>query len=187
MRSKLHNLKASQGASRSLGTATTPGRNSVPGALRSGTSNVPSLREGARLLAVSRLKAASEAAGRLTGKQDSEALHDFRVNLRRLRVCLRSYRGVLGGAMPLRAVKRAKKIARLTAVARDAEVFSRWIESWEKFIKPDEKPGVEAFRCWLPWRAGPPRNLINVSRKLKQLKTTRQYIKPGSPARNCAI
>ena len=48
--------------------------------------------EGARLLALSFLDQAAQARPRLADPADTEALHDFRVGLRRLRSCLRAYR-----------------------------------------------------------------------------------------------
>ncbi|HEY9420766.1 MAG TPA: CHAD domain-containing protein, partial [Thermoanaerobaculia bacterium] len=56
--------------------------------------------EGARLLALSFLDQARAARPRLADPSDSEALHDFRVALRRLRSCLRAYRSFLDESVP---------------------------------------------------------------------------------------
>ncbi|MBI5208609.1 MAG: CHAD domain-containing protein [Elusimicrobia bacterium] len=83
---------------------------------------------------------------RLDGGADPEALHDFRVGLRRLRVCLRFYRAALAGLAPGKAARRTRKIAESTGEARDTEVFEEWLGLLEKSLKPAHKPGVEAFR-----------------------------------------
>ncbi|HYU36006.1 MAG TPA: CHAD domain-containing protein, partial [Thermoanaerobaculia bacterium] len=54
--------------------------------------------EGAHLLALTLLDQAAAAFPRLEDPADSEALHDFRVALRRLRSCLRAYRSCLNAS-----------------------------------------------------------------------------------------
>ena len=70
--------------------------------------------EGARLIALSYLDKATEALHRLKEAEDKEALHDFRVALRRLRSCLRAYRGLLQDSVPKKLAKRLRRLARAT-------------------------------------------------------------------------
>lgn len=102
--------------------------------------------QGARLLTLHRLDAVLDASRRLGDGADPEALHDFRVGLRRLRVCLRFYRDALAGLAPGKAARRTRQIAESTGEARDTEVFEGWLGLLEKALKPAHKPGVDAFR-----------------------------------------
>ncbi|MBI4575231.1 MAG: CHAD domain-containing protein [Planctomycetes bacterium] len=102
-------------------------------------------RQGSALLALYRLDAVMAACARLE-RGEGEALHDFRVALRRLRVVLRVYRDVLGGKAVRKAGRRARRVARATASARDAEVSRRWLESWERRLRSEHQGGIEALR-----------------------------------------
>jgi CHAD domain-containing protein len=83
--------------------------------------------EGARLLALSFLDQAAAARPRLNDPADSEALHDFRVGLRRLRSCLRSYREYLEDGIPRKLANRLRRLASSTGPGRDAEVQIAWL------------------------------------------------------------
>jgi CHAD domain-containing protein len=82
---------------------------------------------GARVLALGRLADAEEAAARLGDPGDAEALHDFRVAVRRLRSTLRLLKPALEGALTEKQVRRLAKVARRTGPARDAEVLVAWL------------------------------------------------------------
>jgi CHAD domain-containing protein len=83
--------------------------------------------EGARRLALAFLDQAAAARPRLDNPADSEALHDFRVGLRRLRSCLRSYRAYLDDALPKRLARRLRDLAAATGMGRDTEVQIEWL------------------------------------------------------------
>ena len=83
--------------------------------------------EGARLLALSFLDQAAAARPRLADPDDAEALHDFRVALRRLRSSLRAYDGSLAGSVPRKLARRLKRLAQATGEGRDAEVAIEWL------------------------------------------------------------
>jgi len=85
--------------------------------------------EGARVVALALCAAAEEAAGKLG--EHGEALHDFRVAVRRLRSALRAFRGILRGAVPRNEERRLRDLARSTGPARDAEVLLAWLRSLE--------------------------------------------------------
>jgi CHAD domain-containing protein len=100
--------------------------------------------EGARLLARSYLDAAAEARPRLDDRDDKEALHDFRVALRRLRSCLRAYRGELAGSLDDKLAKRLARLARATGPARDAEVQLEWLrESAQQGLAAAHRAGLK--------------------------------------------
>jgi len=85
--------------------------------------------EAAAALARRWLDKAGKAARQVKRGRGAEALHDLRTSLRRLRVVLGAYRDCLGpaGARPLRA--RLRKLSRATSPARDAQVWSAWLEA----------------------------------------------------------
>jgi CHAD domain-containing protein len=72
------------------------------------------------------LRAAARARARLKHPEDREALHDFRVALRRLRSLLRAYRPY-AEIVPRRPRKRLRRITQATNPARDAEVQLAWL------------------------------------------------------------
>ena len=85
---------------------------------------------GARHVALAHLKDAAAAFHRLSTKhrdQDPEALHDFRVALRRLRSCLRAYRPELRTSVSKRSYARLRRLARNTRKSRDLEVHLAWV------------------------------------------------------------
>lgn len=83
-------------------------------------------------LARRHLDAATEAAERLAEAADPEALHDFRVALRRLRSVLRAYRSCLR-KLPKKLRRELKRVARATSAGRDAEVFLEWLNAQSSF------------------------------------------------------
>jgi CHAD domain-containing protein len=85
--------------------------------------------EGARRLAALRLRALERARPRLDDPADAEALHDFRVALRRLRSVLRAYRSVLGDTVGAKPQRLLTQLARATGACRDGEVRLEWLES----------------------------------------------------------
>lgn len=83
--------------------------------------------EGVRLLALGFLGQATDAAPRLADEEDGEALHDFRVGLRRLRSALRSYREILADSVPRKLARRLRRLAAATGQGRDTEVQIEWL------------------------------------------------------------
>ncbi len=77
------------------------------------------------------------ALRRLLAGKDDEALHDFRVGIRRLRSTLRAYRDYL--IMPRserEALAELKAIARATNGARDGEITLIWLKTNKSALKP---------------------------------------------------
>jgi CHAD domain-containing protein len=99
--------------------------------------------ESARVLALALLADATDAAVRLDDRSDEEALHDFRVALRRLRSTLRAWRPALGDALRKKDEPRLRRITRDTNEARDAEVLLRWVASLRDGFLESHRPAAE--------------------------------------------
>lgn len=97
--------------------------------------------EGTRLIALGYLDQATEALSRLKDAEDKEALHDFRVALRRLRSCLRAYRGPLQSSVPKKLAKSLKRLAGATGPGRDAEVQLEWLRGRRSHLGPHQRQG----------------------------------------------
>ncbi len=101
-----------------------------------------SAQEGARRIALLRLDQVAGAAERLSDRSDEEALHDFRVAVRRLRSCLRAYDELFTQSVRPKLRRRLKEIASLTGPARDAEVQLAWVTKLGAEIGPHDHAGV---------------------------------------------
>jgi len=99
------------------------------------------VRETARLLALGWLAEADAALTRLPNSEDTEALHDFRVSLRRFRSTVRAYQAYLKGSAPKKARRRMGALASSTNPGRDAEVQIAWLESQRDRLTPAELAG----------------------------------------------
>lgn len=82
---------------------------------------------GARRLTLHHLKRAEAAVERLGDTDDTEALHDLRVELRHVRTYLRTYRKLFSGAVAPKSLEALRDFAHLTNPARDAEVHTAWL------------------------------------------------------------
>jgi CHAD domain-containing protein/CYTH domain-containing protein len=102
--------------------------------------------EGAVRIARFYLDRAGQSAVRLRKKDDDQALHDFRVSLRRLRSNLQVYAPYLATAVSPRQRKRIRNLASSTGGGRDAEVQLAWLEAHQLDVSIDEAPGVELLR-----------------------------------------
>lgn len=94
-------------------------------------------------LATRYLKDAAAACKRLADPADAEALHDFRVALRRLRSLLQAYRPWLGDALPRKLRRKIGRLATRTGPARDAEVQLAWLREAQGSAGEAERPGVQ--------------------------------------------
>ncbi|MGD8824989.1 MAG: CHAD domain-containing protein [Myxococcales bacterium] len=98
--------------------------------------------EAARRLALKALHAARAAERRLDDRADPEALHDFRVAVRRLRSVLRAYRAQLQDAVGKKDRKRLRSIQRATGGGREAEVALEWLTKQQGDLAPEHLAGV---------------------------------------------
>ncbi|MDH3496760.1 MAG: CHAD domain-containing protein [Gemmatimonadota bacterium] len=85
---------------------------------------------------------AAAALRRVKGGKDPEALHDFRVAIRRLRSLLRAYRPWLGRAAGKKVRRRLRDLGRATNAARDAEVQIVWLEAQRQHLARRERAGL---------------------------------------------
>jgi CHAD domain-containing protein/CYTH domain-containing protein len=98
-------------------------------------------RRAVRLVALSNLQQAESAFARLSTNADKEALHDFRVALRRLRTHVRNYRPWLRESVERKHERRLRRIARASNPSRDLEVLIEQLS--ELVVKTDlERAGV---------------------------------------------
>ena len=107
--------------------------------------------EGARAVVRLLLEQARARTARLADPDDAEALHDFRVSVRRLRSTLRAWRGELGDAVRDKDLRRLGRAARATGEARDAEVLRGWVERLHSDLPPAHRPAA----AWLRERLHP--------------------------------
>jgi CHAD domain-containing protein len=108
--------------------------------------------EGARRLALGFLDQAAAAKDRISDPDNAEALHDFRVGLRRLRSTLRTYQDLLGKSVGKKLAKRLKALADSTGEGRDAEVALAWIDAIAEAEAPppaSARPGHRWLRSRL--------------------------------------
>jgi CHAD domain-containing protein len=99
-------------------------------------------------IALGYLDDAVAAAARLRGKAAADALHDFRVAIRRLRVTIRSY-VELRDHIPKNQRRRLRKLARATNRARDAEVQIAWFNEHVPSFSAKQRAAVSRVRARL--------------------------------------
>jgi CHAD domain-containing protein/CYTH domain-containing protein len=97
----------------------------------------------ARVIALGFLDEADAAADRLVTGSDPEALHDFRVGLRRLRSCLRAYERSLCDSVREKDIRRLRAVARATGESRDAEVHLAWLAEQRSKLPARRRIGVQ--------------------------------------------
>jgi CHAD domain-containing protein/CYTH domain-containing protein len=98
--------------------------------------------EVARQLALGLLADAAQARERLHQPGDPEALHDFRVGLRRVRSVLRAYRPHLKGSVPKRLRRRLKQLAQASGASRDLEVHLAWLAQQKPTLRYMQRVGL---------------------------------------------
>ena len=104
--------------------------------------------ESSRLVALSYLDEIDRAQRRLNDAQDTEALHDFRVGVRRLRSCIRAYREPLSGSVSGKMRGRLRQLAQATSQGRDIEVQLTWLGQQLSRIEADAVQGFFWFTGW---------------------------------------
>ncbi|HEX2076607.1 MAG TPA: CHAD domain-containing protein [Longimicrobium sp.] len=104
----------------------------------------------ARWLALRFLEDAQAARARLDDPEDAEALHDFRVALRRLRSTVRAYADQLEDSLGGKDRRRLRALARATGESRDGEVMIAWMEARRGDLAETEVPALD----WLLDRLG---------------------------------
>ena len=100
-------------------------------------------KRGIRLFALRLLDHADAEFGRLSQQTDAEALHDFRVSLRRLRSHLRSYRPWLRESVDRKLERQLRRIARASNDTRDNEVLLQRLRE----IEPENDIEARGISC----------------------------------------
>jgi CHAD domain-containing protein/CYTH domain-containing protein len=98
--------------------------------------------EGVARIAWGYLDDAVAALSRLHDARDIEALHDFRVAIRRLRSLLRAYRRGIGHTGGKKARRRLRDLGQATNAGRDAEVQIAWLEAQRGALARRERSGL---------------------------------------------
>src|SRR5512137_2932930 len=133
--------------------------------------------EGARTVLLALLAEARERADRLADPSDREALHDFRVSVRRLRSNMRAWRDRLGKAV------REKDLGRLRRDARNAEVLAAWVGESAGSLPPAQRAAAD----WLAARLARKLQGTDLSRSVERFRAAADSLAPrleraGSPA-----
>ena len=98
--------------------------------------------ESAAALVHGYLSQADQAVRQMGRPGQPEALHDFRVALRRCRSVLRAYRPWLGKAAGKRMRRALRRLMRQTNRSRDAEVHILWLEGARPALRRGERAGL---------------------------------------------
>ncbi len=114
----------------------------------------------ARLLAELSARAAAllDAAGRVRGRSDDEAIHDLRVAIRRLAGTLSLWRTALDEAPSRRARRSLARLRRRLGVAREREVHIALLSALETDAAPEIADAVRLLRHRLESRIARPRD-----------------------------
>jgi CHAD domain-containing protein/CYTH domain-containing protein len=102
--------------------------------------------ETARILAAYQLGAATTARRRLGSPEDSEALHDLRVAIRRLRGVLQDWRRHTSDTVPGRHLRQLRRLTRATSPTRDAEVHLELVQRHAADLPAPAAPGLAWLR-----------------------------------------
>ena len=96
-----------------------------------------------RLVALGHLSDATAAHGRLASESDDEALHDFRVALRRLRSWERAFRPYLRDDLGKKLRRRLRDLAHDTGDSRDLEVHLAWLADQRRSLGRRQRAGLD--------------------------------------------
>lgn len=99
--------------------------------------------EAARRIVLGFLDQGRECAGRLMDDSDAEALHDFRVAVRRTRSALRAWRSELKGSARRKDERRFKAIQNATGGGRDTEVQLEWLRPMRRELGTTHRRGFD--------------------------------------------
>jgi CHAD domain-containing protein/CYTH domain-containing protein len=95
-----------------------------------------------RTVALGHLADAASARDRMANGADDEALHDFRVALRRLRSWERAFRPFMKRDVSPKLRRRLRNLARDTGASRDLEVHLAWLREQRRGVGRRQRPGL---------------------------------------------
>jgi CHAD domain-containing protein/CYTH domain-containing protein len=122
--------------------------------------------EGARRIALGYLEDARAALARLDDAEDAEALHDFRVAIRRLRSTVRLWRPELRSVFKRGTRQTLRELQQASGVARDAEVALAWLEAHVSDLRGRQRAGARWLMERLALRAKPTGGLLDTLREV---------------------
>jgi CHAD domain-containing protein/CYTH domain-containing protein len=112
----------------------------------------------ARIIALRLLARVGDARTRLDDREDNEALHDFRVAVRRLRSWIRAFQPWLEESVTRRQRRRLRALARTTNAARDVEVHATWLAARYASLAPRQRVGARWLQQQLTAEVDSPDN-----------------------------
>jgi CHAD domain-containing protein len=145
----------------------------------------------ARVVALALLRDVTTARDRLDDPSDDEALHDFRVALRRLRSWIRAFRPVLRDTLRGKVIRRLARIADASAASRDLEVRIEWIDRSRRGLRGDERRGAtwllerlrqEKLDCDAELRRGLDDGFDNAVRRVEKAMSRYEARVEGEPS-----
>lgn len=95
--------------------------------------------EAAQRLLLTRLEVWRRLSPRLDDAEDTEALHDFRVALRRLRTIIRAFRSAVDDRISGKLRRRLRRLADATGASRDLEVQRAWLVARLPQLSPRQR------------------------------------------------
>ena len=98
--------------------------------------------EGARLVALRILEDAGAALERVSAGEAADALHELRVELRRLRSTLQAFAPHLEPRPTRQALERLRELGARSNAARDAEVQIAWLEARRSELSRGHRPAL---------------------------------------------
>src|ERR1700738_2882074 len=99
--------------------------------------------QGAAIVAMHLLDDVVKRRDRLDDPSDADALHDFRVALRRVRGWLRAFRPHLDDWVRRRTRRRLSRIADASNAGRDTEVQLSWLHDQRHHLSVKQREGLE--------------------------------------------
>lgn len=144
-------------------------------------------------VALDQLERWARARDRLVAGDDPDALHDFRVALRRLRSTLRAFRTEFAAEVPRRTRRRLRRLARASGLSRDLQVHQTWVREQREFVPADARPGAEWLLARLEARQAAadarfarrlPKLCARIERRLRRALEAQGPSPPNRSARN---
>lgn len=105
--------------------------------------------QGVRLVALGFLEDAHEAGAKLAQSHDPEALHDFRVAVRRVRSWIRAFNEELADSVKKKDRRRLREVARATNRGRDTDVQLAWLAEAAKGFRRKRRQGADWLAAFL--------------------------------------
>ena len=136
--------------------------------------------EAGRAMAARQTAAWLKTRRRIAQRGDSEALHDFRVALRRLRSTLRAFRPYL--ILPPGLRRRLRRLSRATNESRNLEIWQAWVELHAGRLTNRQEAGVRWLlaRLRTQRRSAAARMQAEIAQRLARIRRELKSVTPGA-------